>query len=300
MRTLTLTIALGFMTLMTFSQTNIIDLEEVDGLWTRKGESSPFNGDFVEKFDNGKTAATGTFKDGLLEGERIVYNEDGSRDLERNYQQGISNGIGKDYFDNGTLKQEGLFKDGKESGIWILYYESGEKRAMINFEDGKQQGSYKEYSKDGKLLRQFYAVDGKSGYSDEFNKYFNEAEDLRVHIKVQEAMPLYDKAIEINPTVAKAYFGRGECKGYTDFKGAIIDYDKAIKLNPKYMLAYRNRGTAKFNVYSSKGNQKPPPEQMESACYDLSQAKELGDTSDLSKALISEHCKKYKKKKKKK
>lgn len=297
MKKLTITFIIGFMASVAFGQTNILDLERIEGVWREVGESSPFSGDFIEKFANGKVAATGTFKNGLLDGQRIVYNANGDTSLIRNYRQGILNGVGKDFYDNGALRQEGLFKDGKEHGAWTMYYESGEKLAILNVVEGVQQGRQLQFSKEGSLVRQFYAIDGKAGYSEEFNKQYRKAEELRIQLKVKKGIELYNKAIEINPTVAKAYFGRGECKGYFDFEGAIKDYTKAIELQSDYMEAYRNRGTAKINVYTSKGTLNPTTKQTESACYDLFKAKELGDDDLLSNTLITEHCKKHKKKK---
>lgn len=98
----------------------------------------------------------------------------------------------------------------------------------------------------------------------------NKAVEVGKQFKNKEAIELYDKAIELNLTVAEAYFNRGACKGNNfDFEGAIKDYDKAIELKPDYMEAIRNRGNAKINIITSKGNINPTPEQTESACEDF-------------------------------
>ena len=45
---------------------------------------------------------------------------------------------------------------------------------------------------------------------------------------------------------AEKYFKLGEQKyNKKDYQGAIADYDKAIELNPKYARAYYNRGNSK-------------------------------------------------------
>jgi lipoprotein NlpI len=57
----------------------------------------------------------------------------------------------------------------------------------------------------------------------------------------------YDKAIELNPSNASAYFNRGMAKDdLRDFAGAIVDYDKAIELDPSDAWAYFSRGNAKY------------------------------------------------------
>jgi tetratricopeptide (TPR) repeat protein len=64
----------------------------------------------------------------------------------------------------------------------------------------------------------------------------NKAVEVGKQFKNKEAIELYDKAIELNLTVAEAYFNRGACKGNNfDFEGAIKDYDKALELEIEEM-----------------------------------------------------------------
>ena len=50
----------------------------------------------------------------------------------------------------------------------------------------------------------------------------------------KEAIADFDKAIELNPKDARAYYNRGVVKDeLKQYKEAIADYDKAIELNPK-------------------------------------------------------------------
>lgn len=284
---------------LSFGQINLDDLEEIDGYWKEKGESQSYTGRYYQKYPNGDTAATGTIEAGLWKGKRSVYYPSGVIKAERNYKDGLKDGTANDYYESGKLKQVGHYKDGKEEGTWNVLFETGEKLAELNVQAGVQQGYQRQYEKDGTLVRQAYCVDGQRGYSPEFNKLFDQAEELRVKYKVDEAIELYDKAIELNPTVAKAYYGRGECKGYTRFEESIKDYDKCIEIDQEYMLAYRNRANSKINMYTSKGTLSLTYEQSESACEDLYKAKELGDDGEVSKALLNEHCKAYGKKRKK-
>ena len=56
-------------------------------------------------------------------------------------------------------------------------------------------------------------------------------------------MPTINRAIELEPEDAKAYYSRGnayEEKG--DYDQAIADYDKTIELDPEHVTAYNNRG----------------------------------------------------------
>lgn len=298
MKKITLTFLALLLTFCAFSQTNINELERIDGLWTKKGEKTAFTGQFVEYFDNGKIKGNGEFKDGLVHGLRTVYNENGTKKLERYYTNGINDGASIEYYPSGQKKQEANFKNGKEDGTFKAFYEDGQVQAILNFSNGVQQGDYFEFTPDGKLKTQYYFVNGKASYPPEFFDLTNKAIALSRQNKNEEAIKLYDKAIELNPTVAQAYFNRGACKDYNfDFEGAIKDYDKAIELDPAYMKAYGNRGNAKINMLTSKGNLNPTPDQTESACKDFHKAVSLGDKTATTEDMIYIHCIKNRKKK---
>lgn len=299
MKKLIITFFTLLLTLWSFGQTNINDLERIDGLWTKKGEKTFYTGPFIEYFDNGKIKGKGEFKEGLVHGLRIVYYENGNKSLERNYSNGINDGASIEYYPSGQIKQEVNFKNGKEEGTLKAFYENGQVQAILTLSNGVQQGDYFEYTPDGKFKAQYYFINGKASYSPEFIELTKKALELSRQFKNDEAIKLYDEAIELNPTVAQVYFNRGACKGNNfDFESAIKDYDKAIELKPEYMEAYGNRGNAKINMFTSKGNLDPTPEQTASACDDFHKAVLLGDKTIGTEDMIYIHCKKYKKKKK--
>ena len=65
----------------------------------------------------------------------------------------------------------------------------------------------------------------------------------------KKAMKDFDRAIELNPKDARAYYNRGLAYGMLgNDDQAIKDYGMAIDLNPKYADAYCNRGTAYHNL----------------------------------------------------
>jgi len=65
--------------------------------------------------------------------------------------------------------------------------------------------------------------------------------------KYDEAISEFNKAIELNPNTAEAYFNRGHVYG---FKGnpdqSISDFTKAIGINPNFVDAYKMRASAYF------------------------------------------------------
>ena len=115
-----------------------------------------------------------------------------------------------------------------------------------------------------------------------------------------EAISDYNKAIQLKPDYADAYYNRGTTKHYLqDYTGAIADYNKAIQLNPDDFGTYNNRGLAKnelqdyngaiadynksiqlnsdyYKAYYNRGNVKYYLKDKNGACADWSKAGELG------------------------
>ena len=59
----------------------------------------------------------------------------------------------------------------------------------------------------------------------------------------ERAVKLIDKAIEIDPNIARFYGNRGNAlKELKQLDAAVASYDKAIAINPDDMEAYNNRG----------------------------------------------------------
>lgn len=287
--------------LSAIGQININELERVNGLWSKKGDTITFTGKFEEKFDDGKIKGTGNLINGKLDDLRIQYYQNGNIMSQKYYKNAYPHGHSKEFYENGTLKQEGNFVDNKENGTWIVYYQSGIKQVELNFDNGVQTGPYFEFDYQGNLTRQFYFRNGKAEYSDEFMELVNKAAEMTGRFVSKEAIPLYDKAIELNPTVAQIFFNRGTAYSNSlDFEKAISDYDRAIELNPNYMEAYANRGNAKINTHTSKGNLEPTNEQTISACEDFYKALELGDKTIDTSDMIYLYCKKNRNKKKNK
>ena len=69
-----------------------------------------------------------------------------------------------------------------------------------------------------------------SGFAD---RYFDNYE---------EAIEHFDKAIELEPDYAEAYYNRGCIYKDGDHQQAIRDFTKAIELRPDYAMAYVRRG----------------------------------------------------------
>jgi tetratricopeptide (TPR) repeat protein len=68
-------------------------------------------------------------------------------------------------------------------------------------------------------------------------------------INFDGAMADFNKAIELNPTIAVYYLNRGiTLKKSKRFDDALADFNKAIEINPNYYLAYLQRGDVKIRL----------------------------------------------------
>ncbi len=280
------------------AQTNINELERVNGVWIEKKSKEKFTGTFIEYFPSGEKMGTCELKDGLPDGRRVIYFKNGNISQDKMLTKGVYDGKNIEYFENGKVKQEGLMKAGKSDGVWKIYYENGKLQASLTFENGEEKGDYFQYDPAGKLIAQYYILNGQETYSKEFLDLNGKAMDLQQKGEFKEAIEVYDRAVLSNPTVSKVYYNRGACKSNSlDFEGAIKDYDTALEINPEYKEAYRNRGIAKINLLkAAKSNPKDKltAEESKSACEDFNKASQLGDKSVDNEDMLYLYCKKKK------
>ena len=198
---------------------------------------------------NNEIAAAARYKDKLLAVTGIVAN------------------VGKDIGDTFYVtletrvmifKIQCFFEKGDDTGIAQLC--SGVQVTII----GRCEGKVKE----GNILLKKCALKGQSkkiqeaavGYCHLGNTYYGLGD-------YQQAIKDFDRAIELDPKLADAYWGRGKtCHGFGDYRQAIKDFDRAIELDPKLAEAYRDRG----KTYNELGG-------YQQAIEDWKKAAKLGD-----------------------
>jgi tetratricopeptide (TPR) repeat protein len=88
-----------------------------------------------------------------------------------------------------------------------------------------------------------------------------------------EALADYNKAIELDPKTAIAYFNRGQLKycANKDFTGAIVDYTKAIELHTD---------PQEDDIYFARGNAKMELQDFVGAVTDFTKTVELNPTNE--------------------
>jgi antitoxin component YwqK of YwqJK toxin-antitoxin module len=265
----------------------LAQMERKNGRWFIMSTQTPYTGQFIEFYMNGRLKGKGNFKDGLADGLRTAYFQDGKTRYIRNYVNGLENGEFKQFFANGKIEQEGIFKDAKEDGIWKLWYSTGELKKQVEFKNGKEIAT----KEDEKFYRQF-----------------SNASKLSSEGNYSSAIKAFDKVIELNPNYSDLYFHRGTAYLYDmKFDEAIKDYDRAIELEPLYKESISNRAFARLRkhefknsrtlsknsgvtVLASKDKVEIPKEELDKICADLNLGYSLGDKSQMILEAINKYC----------
>ncbi len=98
---------------------------------------------------------------GFRQGPWKEYYEDGKIRSEGSYLNGKQVGLWKYYFANGKIENTGSFnKNGKTEGDWKWYYDDGTIRKEETYSNGLADGTSTEYDENGKIVAQGEYVDG--------------------------------------------------------------------------------------------------------------------------------------------
>jgi tetratricopeptide (TPR) repeat protein len=174
---------------------------------------------------------------------------------------GLVANVGKDKGDN-YVALEALDIIGKIQ----CFFEKGDDNSLAQLGSGVQVtiiGRCEGKTKEDNILLKKCVLKGQPekkqdaavGYSNLGNNYYGLGD-------YQEAIKDFNRAIELDPKLAGAYWGRGKTyHELGDYQQAIKDFDRAIELNPKLGGAYWSRG----KTYQELGNQQQAKEDFKTA-----------------------------------
>lgn len=124
-------------------------------------------------FPNGKVKVEATYRQGIPEGIRREFNEQGEVVQSFTFvkgvmvaqgivsNEGLKQGFWKEYFPNGKIKSEGAYEKGKRIGQWTFYYPQGAIEQTGNYNSkGNPEGIWKWFYLGGQLLREESYRDG--------------------------------------------------------------------------------------------------------------------------------------------
>ncbi len=100
--------------------------------------------------DNGQLLETAFYKNGQLDGERILYHTSGEIQAIEPYVNGVFTGVFQAFYENKQLELTGKYVNGMMSGEWKRYYDSGELMEIVTFVENEENGPFVEYYKNGK------------------------------------------------------------------------------------------------------------------------------------------------------
>jgi len=104
-----------------------------------------------ESYINGTLIEKANYKNGKLQGARVLYHTNGAVEIEENYENDMIVGPYKTYFHTGVLAQEATYVGGMMQGIIKSYYEGGSIKEEVTMKDNEENGPFKEYHENGKL-----------------------------------------------------------------------------------------------------------------------------------------------------
>ena len=109
------------------------------------------NGLYQAYYDNGEVQEKSFYKDGKLDGERMLYFDNGGVEISEAYVEGVMTGPYKVYYKSGQVQLEQNFENGQLTGTSIKYHENGKLAEEVSFVDGEENGPFKEYYPNGEV-----------------------------------------------------------------------------------------------------------------------------------------------------
>ncbi|HTL83416.1 MAG TPA: hypothetical protein VL651_16990 [Bacteroidia bacterium] len=88
-------------------------------------KDSIYDGEHVERYDNGVVYMKGEVKGGLRHGEWMTFYKDGKLWSQGTYKDGFREGYGVSYYANGNKSSEGYYQHDKMIGKWTFWDEYG-------------------------------------------------------------------------------------------------------------------------------------------------------------------------------
>lgn len=110
-------------------------------------------GPFKAFLEDGTLYMEGSYSDGELNREVLIYYTTGDIKMKIHYSDGKKNGKKLVFYENGTLYSETEYKDDLLHGSTITYHPNGRIKRESYYLNDEKTGTWKKYSEDGKLIR---------------------------------------------------------------------------------------------------------------------------------------------------
>ncbi|MEE6207526.1 MAG: ankyrin repeat domain-containing protein [Alphaproteobacteria bacterium] len=134
---------------------------ENNAMHTSTYKNGILDGEDVLYYDNGKPQIFKTYKDGKLNGKVIYFDNNGNQTKVENYENDVKNGVEQVIVDN-SVREEYNYVDGKLEGI-VKFSDGKYLTDEIHYKAGKKDGLHKTYKTDGSRTEVNYSNDMRSG-----------------------------------------------------------------------------------------------------------------------------------------
>lgn len=125
-------------------------LEEKDGLYYKN--DMLYTGTHKEFYDNGNIRISMQVRDGVKEGEVVLYFENGKKKEVRSYKEGNKSGKWITWNKEGNKSALAFYDNNKKDSTWYIWDENGTKRFEMYYKEGKKSGTWKMWNEEGELI----------------------------------------------------------------------------------------------------------------------------------------------------
>ena len=128
--------------------------------YQRRKRDAAKHGRYQRFYPDNSVAEEAHYANDTLDGERLLYFPDGSRDIVENYRGGVFHGKYKKYYPHGQVEIEQEYIDGAMQGESRRYYPDGQLAEVVQIRDNEENGPFKEYHENGQLKTEGTYLDG--------------------------------------------------------------------------------------------------------------------------------------------
>lgn len=119
--------------------------------FTRRDSDGLKEGVFSKMTAKGVKLEEANYKNGKLDGQRVLFYPNGDTLIVETYQEDLFDGPYKSFYPNGQLKLNCVYVNNNIEGKWLQYYESGQLKEEVLFQGNLENGPFKEYHPNGQL-----------------------------------------------------------------------------------------------------------------------------------------------------
>jgi len=122
--------------------------------------------------DGGDTIHVEKYIDGKLDGERLIFDQNGIVSTSQMFKKGEFHGPELTYYASGAIHTKGNYSNGILDSVFYVYYESGSLKEKVTMQDNVENGPFEEFYESGELHWSGSFIDGPNevGALLEYNK----------------------------------------------------------------------------------------------------------------------------------